>query len=105
MMACTPVIMASGRGRLILQPLGEPREPSSCSTRRLTTHDIGATVPQSNDIPRRALGQTGEFVSALGLGGFHLGAIGTEREAIRIVHAAIEAGITFMDNAWEYHQG
>ena len=31
--------------------------------------------------------------------------IGTEREAIRIVHAAIDAGITFMDNAWEYHDG
>jgi uncharacterized protein len=61
-------------------------------------------VAASNDIPRRALGRTGEFVSALGLGGYHLGSIGTEREATRIIHAAIEAGITFMDNAWEYHQ-
>jgi aryl-alcohol dehydrogenase-like predicted oxidoreductase len=48
---------------------------------------------------------TGEFISAIGLGGFHIGAVGTEREAIRIVHAAIDAGITFMDNAWEYHDG
>jgi aryl-alcohol dehydrogenase-like predicted oxidoreductase len=44
------------------------------------------------------------MVSALGLGGYHLGNIG-EREAIRITHAAIDAGITFMDNAWEYHKG
>jgi predicted aldo/keto reductase-like oxidoreductase len=39
------------------------------------------------------------------MGGYHLGEIGTEREAIRLVHEAIEAGVTFMDNAWEYHDG
>jgi aryl-alcohol dehydrogenase-like predicted oxidoreductase len=44
-------------------------------------------------------------VSALALGGYHLGLVGNQREAIRIVHAAIDAGITFMDNAWEYHEG
>jgi aryl-alcohol dehydrogenase-like predicted oxidoreductase len=57
------------------------------------------------DIPRRPLGATGEFVSALGLGGHHLGLVGTERDAIRIVHTAIEEGVTFMDNAWDYHEG
>jgi len=62
-------------------------------------------APVPGDIPRRALGTTGEYVSAIGLGGFHLGLVGTEREATRIVHAAIDAGITFMDNAWEYHDG
>jgi uncharacterized protein len=56
-------------------------------------------------IPRRVLGRTGEYVSAIGLGGHHLGLVGTEREAIRIVHEAIDAGMTFMDNAWEYHEG
>jgi aryl-alcohol dehydrogenase-like predicted oxidoreductase len=45
------------------------------------------------------------MVSALGLGGYHLGAIKRKRVAIKIVHAAIDAGITFMDNAWEYHDG
>jgi aryl-alcohol dehydrogenase-like predicted oxidoreductase len=45
------------------------------------------------------------MVSALGLGGYHLAKAGSERESIRIVHAAIDAGITFMDNAWEYHDG
>ena len=57
------------------------------------------------EIPRRALGRTGEYVSAIGLGGYHLGLVGTDREATRIVHEAIEAGLTFMDNAWEYHEG
>jgi len=57
------------------------------------------------DIPIRPLGKTGVSVSALGLGGYHLGDVGTQKEAIRIVHAAVDAGLTFMDNAWEYHEG
>ena len=57
------------------------------------------------DIPHRPLGATGVLVSAIGLGGYHIAMAGSEREGIRIVHAAIDAGITFMDNAWEYHDG
>src|SRR5688572_11316529 len=57
------------------------------------------------EIPLRPLGATGAMVSALGLGGYHLGKMKSEREAIRIIHAAIDAGVTFMDNAWEYHDG
>ncbi|HEU5256052.1 MAG TPA: aldo/keto reductase [Vicinamibacterales bacterium] len=56
-------------------------------------------------IPHRPLGTTGVQVSALGLGGYHIAMAGSEREGIRIVHAAIDAGVTFMDNAWEYHDG
>ena len=58
-----------------------------------------------NSIPQRPLGATGVQVSALGLGGYHIGAVPNQRDAIHIVHAAIDAGITFMDNAWEYHDG
>ena len=57
------------------------------------------------EIPRRRFGRSEQLVSALGLGGYHLGLVGNQREAIRIVHGAIDAGITFMDNAWEYHDG
>jgi aryl-alcohol dehydrogenase-like predicted oxidoreductase len=53
-------------------------------------------------IPKRPLGKTGEEVSILSLGGWHLG-VPERSEAIRIIHAAIDAGITFMDNAWEYN--
>jgi aryl-alcohol dehydrogenase-like predicted oxidoreductase len=56
-------------------------------------------------IPRRPLGKAGDLVSILGLGGYHLGKIKNQRDAMRIVHAAVDAGITFMDNAWEYHDG
>jgi predicted aldo/keto reductase-like oxidoreductase len=62
-------------------------------------------APSPGEIPRRMLGSTGEYISAIGLGGFHLGLVPTEREATQIVHTAIDAGVTFMDNAWEYHDG
>jgi aryl-alcohol dehydrogenase-like predicted oxidoreductase len=58
-----------------------------------------------DEIPLRPLGATGAMVSALGMGGHHLGLMKNQREAIRLVHAAIDAGVTFMDNAWEYHEG
>lgn len=56
-------------------------------------------------IPRRKLGKTGAEVSIIGVGGYHLGAVGDEAEAIKIVHAALDAGVNFFDNAWEYHDG
>ena len=56
-------------------------------------------------IPTRTLGRTGVEVSAIGLGGYHLGAMKSMREAVNLIHASIDAGITFMDNAWEYHDG
>ncbi len=55
-------------------------------------------------IPRRPLGKTGEQVSIMALGGAHLGKPAAS-EATRIVHAAIDAGLDFMDNAWEYNEG
>jgi predicted aldo/keto reductase-like oxidoreductase len=53
----------------------------------------------------RKLGRTGEEVSLIGVGGYHLGNVKEESEAIKIVRAAIERGITFMDNSWDYHDG
>jgi predicted aldo/keto reductase-like oxidoreductase len=62
-------------------------------------------MPASGEIPRRRFGRHAEEVSALALGGYHIGSVKTEREATRIVHEAIDAGLTFMDNAWDYHEG
>jgi aryl-alcohol dehydrogenase-like predicted oxidoreductase len=53
----------------------------------------------------RPLGRTGERVSVLGLGGFHIGKQPMEQESIRIIRAAIDHGITFMDNCWDYNNG
>jgi aryl-alcohol dehydrogenase-like predicted oxidoreductase len=57
------------------------------------------------DIPTRPFGRSGERVSCLGLGGWHLGVPDSDRAAVRMAHAAIAAGITFMDNAWDYNDG
>ena len=54
----------------------------------------------------RPLGRTGERVSAIGMGGFHLGQHSlTEQESIRLIRAAIDRGITFLDNSWDYNEG
>jgi predicted aldo/keto reductase-like oxidoreductase len=63
----------------------------------------GAETP--GEVPRRKLGRTGEMVSAIGLGGYHLAEKISEDEAIKIVHGAIDRGITFMDNCWDYNEG
>ena len=56
-------------------------------------------------IPQRPFGNTGVSVSALGLGGHHLGDAKDEKTAHQIVHAALDGGVTFFDNCWEYHRG
>ena len=63
----------------------------------------GAQAQQA--IPKRPLGKTGLQVAVLGLGGYHLGSADSDDEANRIVAEAIDAGINFFDNAWEYHEG
>ena len=59
----------------------------------------------SSSVPYRTLGRTGEKVSAIGLGGFHIGVPRTDDEASRIIRRAIDQGLTFMDNCWDYHDG
>jgi len=59
----------------------------------------------SNNMIYRTLGKTGEKVSAIGLGGYHLGHPPDPADAIRIIHRAIDQGITFMDNSWDYNGG
>jgi len=54
-------------------------------------------------IPRRRFGNTSDSVSIMGLGGNHLGKTSSASAAVRIVQEAIGAGVTFLDNAWEYH--
>jgi predicted aldo/keto reductase-like oxidoreductase len=56
-------------------------------------------------VPKKQLGKTGVQVSALGVGGFHLGTAKDQTEATEIVSRAIDAGVNFFDNAWEYHNG
>ena len=65
----------------------------------------GWALGAASEVPRRPLGRTGEMISALGLGGYHIGIPKDEQEGIRLVRSAIDQGITFMDNCWDYHDG
>lgn len=56
-------------------------------------------------MPYRTLGRTGEKVSLVGLGGYHIGVQKEEKESIQIIRTAIDSGINFMDNAWDYNEG
>jgi len=74
----------------------------------------GSAAPPENAIPqfvdagqvaKRPLGRTGLQVSLMGLGGYHLGSAETDQAACEIVAKAMDHGINFFDNAWEYHDG
>ena len=60
---------------------------------------------RKGDMLYRPLGSTGEMVSLIGLGGYHLGKPETDDEAVRLVRTAIDRGITFLDNSWDYNLG
>ncbi len=58
-----------------------------------------------SEVPRRTLGRTGEKVSMVGLGGYHIGSQKDEQESIRIIRTALDNGINFLDNCWDYNGG
>jgi predicted aldo/keto reductase-like oxidoreductase len=105
-----------------------PSEQSTATDRMLSTQDSGvsrreflgmtaasllvagrlsaAAKPDSkNGIPYRTLGRTGEKVSLIGLGGYHLGKQSDPDESIRIIRTGIDEGINFLDNCWDYNGG
>ncbi len=75
--------------------------PDSVSS-RTSEHHVSDV---RNGIPYRRLGRTGELVSAIGVGGYHLGRQADEQETIRIVRTAVDNGINFLDNCWDYNGG
>ena len=67
---------------------------------------MGSTYAAGQDMTYRTLGHTGEKVSTIGLGGAHIGKPKlSESDAIKIVRTAIDRGLTFMDNSWDYNGG
>lgn len=62
-------------------------------------------VEVKEGMPYRMLGRTGEKVSAIGLGGYHVGNPKDEQESLRIMRSGIDRGLTFLDNCWDYHGG
>ncbi len=72
-------------------------------------HQIPLTTSagtRKGDMLYRTLGSTGEKVSAIGMGGFHIGQHGlSDDDSVRLIRSAIDRGITFMDNSWDYNEG
>ena len=79
------------------------------ATSVLPSQIVSAAVPSqltnsgADQIPRRPLGKTGAQVSIIGVGGYHLGTVQSSDLAVRLVQEAVDAGVTFFDNAWEYN--
>src|ERR1700750_2942217 len=61
------------------------------------------TTTGADQIPRRPLGKTGEHVSIMGLGGYHVATLPSPDDAVGPVREGVDAGVTFFDNAWEYN--
>lgn len=76
---------------------------SAAAVSALANRMVAATQ-STGGVPTRPLGRTGERVSILSLGGWHIGAV-EESEAIRMMHACLDQGLTFFDNSWDYHAG
>jgi aryl-alcohol dehydrogenase-like predicted oxidoreductase len=74
-------------------------------TQTLAHSNNPVSRPMSPDMQYRDLGRTGEKVSVIGLGGYHIGKQEDPAESIRLTRSAIDRGITFMDNCWDYNGG
>ena len=94
---------------LLVRPVREmlhSRRPPRAGERRSRPRRMLMPSDTTSDLPYRVLGRTGERVSAIGLGGWHLSLPGVSPSlATRLVHSAIERGINFLDNCWDYNDG
>jgi aryl-alcohol dehydrogenase-like predicted oxidoreductase len=82
--------------------------PGQQSSAQQTPAAPPAGPPQETlrgDMRYRTLGRTGERVSLLGLGGYHIGIQKTADESIRIIRTAVDRGVNFLDNSWDYNNG
>jgi predicted aldo/keto reductase-like oxidoreductase len=103
------VAVAAGLGSAAARTIAQQSPPS----KGVEPADNGSGLPRVKDrgelrgeMLYRLLGSTGERVSAIGLGGSHIGRPALlVSESIRLIHQAIDRGITFMDNSWDYNEG
>ena len=88
----------------LLKPILAADESAQAET-SATTAQAAQDTTRSGEMLYRTLGRTKEKVSVIGLGGHHIGRQKDEQESIRIIRSAIDRGINFMDNCWDYHNG
>src|ERR1700726_621103 len=80
-------------------------EMGVAATLAVGAEKIAWAADAKSEVPRRTLGRTGEKVSMVGLGGYHIGNQKDEQESIRIIRTALDNGINFLDNCWDYNGG
>lgn len=69
------------------------------------TRRVWPLETRQGDMIYRTLGGTDEKISAIGVGGYHIGSLPSKEESIRLMRSAIDRGVNFMDNCWDYHNG
>ena len=75
------------------------------ATTVITSLGTKVSYGAAGSFPYRVLGHTGERVSLIGLGGHHIGRGSDEAESIRIIRTALDSGVNFLDNCWDYNGG
>jgi aryl-alcohol dehydrogenase-like predicted oxidoreductase len=78
---------------------------TAASSVAIASAHIWAQQRTEGDMLYRPLGSTGERISAIGVGGYHIGSLPTKEESIKLIRTALDRGINFMDNCWDYHDG
>jgi len=91
--------LTAAAGALFLQSI------ASGSAAEVNTNEGKPFSGSPGSVPRKTFGRSGIQISLFGVGGYHLGTLPSQTEADRLVHEAIDSGVNFFDNAWEYHQG
>ena len=104
-----PAAAAAGIGRRRFLQAGLAATGTIVAGSILQSSIAGAAAPLAmtdtgpDQVPRKPLGRTGEQVSIIGVGGYHLGTMRSPDDAARLIQEAVDAGVTFFDNAWEYN--
>lgn len=106
------VVVPAGAAREAAAQATHPKGTGNASEAKLPNPivpnfqgEYGGRSGAAFQVPRRAMGSTGLQVSIIGLGGYHLGTASSQDEVDNMVAKALDHGINFFDNAWEYHKG
>lgn len=91
--------------RLFLGAVGAALASAAAGCARPARRPPTPVPPAHASMPMRQLGRTGVQVSLIGLGGYHLGMPSDEQQSIAIIRAALDRGVTFLDNCWDYYDG
>ena len=78
---------------------------TAAATTVVTSLGLKLSYGAADSFPQRMLGRTGEKVSIIGIGGYHIGKVADEQESIRIIRTALDSGVNFLDNCWDYNGG